>query len=673
MDEMFERLCRIYPDSKFVLIPKYDPEKWADKEYDSSNDNKAALNKWKSKPYDSIAIKGYIEEGYRVGWVVPRGYCVIDIDNKEDPRTQEYLLRLLEKFEVKYSYNFTFHGIHLLFRDEKCSQKSDSKLKCGINFVVDSRANETGYIILPINDPHRSWGEWTDYVEELPYFLRPLMHDKAESFIGLDDGDGRNDALIRWRYRLMACRKLPDNEIEKCIRIINENLFETPIPKDELFKTVLRDLKKKDTPIEAKENPYNNMADSIAEKYDLVFYNSYFYMFKGTYYMPLDDIALEQLIHEEISRNLSHAARKEIIEFLKVKCYITHETVNTCWYKMPCKNGVINLVTGELVKPNTSEINTMCIPWNYNSDPKPSPRIIDFMAQVAGGDVNKIKFLYEIAGYCLLKKNLFEKFFIFRGEGGTGKSTYTNLLLKLLGSKNCSHVSLCDFDKEYYIASLNDKLLNVDDDVVDGKPLMFTGRFKSIVSGEVISARQIYRDIIHFEPYATLVFSCNRLPQIMDKTSGLYRRIIIAELNNKVENPDPNFISRITEFDMEYFLFNAVEAIKNALEVGRLTIQQSEEELLTQFRRRQSSLHEWMYENNLCLKEILETPCMVLYKQFTMWADDGGYKSKPNMFTFREDICNSYHVRTQIAGAGPNRNKMMFVRDGNYEDSYRPF
>ena len=49
MDEMFDRLNRIYPDSKFVLISKYNPEHWKNQEYDSSLDKKAALNKWKSK------------------------------------------------------------------------------------------------------------------------------------------------------------------------------------------------------------------------------------------------------------------------------------------------------------------------------------------------------------------------------------------------------------------------------------------------------------------------------------------------------------------------------------------------------------------------------------------------------------------------------------------------
>ena len=79
-----------------------------------------------------------------------------------------------------------------------------------------------------------------------------------------------------------------------------------------------------------------------------------------------------------------------------------------------------------------------------------------------------------------------------------------NLLLRLVGGDtNCSHIGLADFDKDYYLASTVGKLVNIDDDVVDGKILENTGRFKSIISGNIISVRQIYREVMDFVPYIT--------------------------------------------------------------------------------------------------------------------------------------------------------------------------
>ena len=672
MDKYLERLNKIYPNSKYVSIPAYNPEQWKDRPYDSSFDTKAATNRWKSNPlcYDEAQLE--VAKGGRIGWVVPKGMVVVDIDNKDDARSQEYLERLLHKFEVKYSYNYSSKGVHLLFKDSTQNIKTDSRIKCGINISIDTRANDTGYIVLPCNDPHRAWGEWNDFVEEIPYFLIPLMKDNTPSFVGMVNGDGRNDALFKWRTKLEQCNKLKNEHIEKCIRIINENLFDEPMPNQELFKTVLREKEKAKTKDLDKENPYNKIADEIVGKFDIISFYDNFYNFNGTYYKPIETLELEKIIHFDVSKNISKAGRKEIIEFLKVKTQVRLEDFDKDWHKIACRNGILNLVTGELESPNKSDINTICLPWNYNADPEYSPRIDEFMKDLTNGDPLKMQFLYQVAGYCLLKKNLFAKFFIFKGEGGTGKSTYMNLLQMLVGDKNCSHVSLCDFDKDYYLSTMVSKLLNVDDDVVDGKALENTGRFKSIISGDKISVRQIYREVMDFIPYATCLFSCNRLPRIMDNTSGLYRRMVLIELNHKITKPDPLFMNKVTEQDMEYLLFKAVEGIKMAIEEGRFRISTSEEQLLNLFRRRQSPINEWLYENDMRLSDINEKPCLPLYNQYVEWCNQNGYGKLMTNFSFKESICALYDVELDRRKTDKGI-QQLFVKRGLFDPEYKPF
>lgn len=674
MDEMLARLNRIYPNGKYVLIPKYNPEQWIDREYDSAYDNKAAMNKWKSKPLTYSEAQAAVENGMRVGWVIPKGMVVVDIDNKDDDRSQTYIERILKKFEVEYSYNYTSKGIHCLFRDPTETIKSDSRMKCGLNIMVDTRANETGYIVLPCNDPHREWGEWRDYVEEIPYFLKPACKDATESFIGMAEGDGRNNALFKWRTRLETCNKFTPAEIEKCIRIINENLFETPMANNELFKTVLRQ-KDKEIKKTDKDNVYERYATELTERYDIVSYYDVFYKFNGIYYKKMEDIELEQLIHTELNKNISKSGRTEILEFLKIKTQVPMSEFDKDWYKIAVKNGVLNLVTGELQTPSKSDVNTIFIPYDYSENPPYSPRINQFMIDVTNGDPIKMEFLYQIAGYCLLKKNLFEKFFIFQGEGGTGKSTYLNLLHKLVGGDaNCSHVSLSDFDKDYYLVSTLSKLLNIDDDVVDAKVLEGTGRFKSLVSGNIISARQIYREVISFVPYVTCVFSCNRLPRIMDKTSGMYRRLILVELNHKVENPDPLFMNKVTETDMEYFLYKAVKAIQIAIEEGHFRINQSEQMLLNKFKRRQSPLSEWLYELDMRRKDLVGKKCQTLFSEFRAWCENNGYTKLMTMFSFKEDLCALYDIEIDMGIDENGKLKgQTFSKHGEYDGEFKPF
>ena len=675
MDENLARLNRIYPNSGYVRIAPYKPEQWEDRSYDSSFDNKAALNRWKSNQLSYEEAQQCVARGERVGWIVPKGFVIVDIDNKDDERAQYYLEKLLTKFEVNYSYNYTSKGMHILFQDPNQELKSDSRHKCGLNIVVDTRANGTGYIVLPCNDPHREWGEWNDYVEDIPYFLLPLLKDTTPSFIGLTEGDGRNNALFKWRTQLERTGRLSAEQVEKCIRIINENLFETAIPNNELFKTVLRqkDEKSKVKDVE-KENPYNKIADEIIGRYDIVSRADYFYKFNGVYYKPINDIELEKIIHFEVNKNISRAGRSEIIDFLKIKTQMPVEAFDKEWHKIACQNGILNLVTGELEQPNKTDINTIYIPYEYDNDPPYSPRIDQFMKELTNGDPIKMQFLYQVAGYCLLKKNIFEKFFITKGEGGTGKSTYTNLLNKLVGGDiNCSHIGLADFDKDYYLAATVGKLLNIDDDVVDGRVLENTGRFKSVISGNMISVRQIYREVIDVIPFVTCIFSCNKLPRIMDKTSGLYRRMVLIELNHKVKTPDPLFMNKVTDNDMQYFLFKAVEGIRLAIEEGRFRINQSEQQLLDLFKRRQSPLNEWLYENEMTAGDLHFKKCVILYKQFIEWCANNGYTKTMTNFTFKEDICALYDMELDMHREDGKAPSQVFYKRGNFDKDYKPF
>ena len=166
MDEMLARLNRIYPNSHFVKIQKYNPDQWVTREYDSKFDVKGPMNKWKSNPLSYEEAQEAVEEGFRVGWVVPKNMCVVDIDNTDNPESQNKLINLLTKWEVKYSYNYSFRGMHLVFEDSSGDISSDSHSKCALNIDIDTRANGTGYIVLPCNDPHRKWGQWNDVVEE---------------------------------------------------------------------------------------------------------------------------------------------------------------------------------------------------------------------------------------------------------------------------------------------------------------------------------------------------------------------------------------------------------------------------------------------------------------------------------------------------------------------------
>ncbi len=677
---MLLKLNELFPNCGYVQIRPYDKELWEGKEYDSRMENKAPMTQWRTSPLTFEQAKKYAEKGYRIGWIIPEGYVCVDVDNEDDPESANKVEEILQSRFIPYSYNKTSRGIHFIFRDDKLSVPSDAVTKCALGITVDHRANKKGYIILPTNDPHREWGEWVDEPADIPSFLKPIMiaKNQIKTFIGMDAGDGRNDALFKWRTKLLQSNRLSDEEIKEALCLINEYLFARPMPEAEMIASVTKARKKDEEHREKgekvrlnvleKENIYNTVANKIVREFDMMCIGyKQFYKFDKTHYKPLREIDVERLIHYEISENIPAEGRKEIMRYLAVKTLVEPEEVDRYWNKIAVANGVLDVVTGELSEPNREEKNTIAIPWNYNGDAPHSPKIDEFMTHISAykdGTPNlmKMQFLYQIAGYCLLKKNYFGKFFIFQGDGGTGKSTFQDLIVKMLGENNRARVGIDKMDADYYLATLLSKLINIDDDAVDGKILENTGRFKSLVTGNEITVRQIFKEPITFTPFATCMFSCNKLPRIMDKTSGLYRRMVIIELNNKISTPDPLFLMKLTPRDMEYFLYKAVYWVGVALREGKFRISQSEQELLRKFKCRQSSLNEWIFEDNVTLNDIYGKGVLGLYSMYIEWAQTNGYSKLPSVLTFKEDICTLYSVEVDFTGEEHRASQQIFTR-----------
>ena len=680
MDEMLARVNKLYPNCGYVQIRPYDPELWENKEYDSRLESKAPMTQWRTSPLTFEQAVKYAERGYRIGWIVPEGYCVVDVDNEDHPESSAYVERILNELGIPYAYNRSSRGVHFLFRDDKLCIPSDAVTKCALGITVDHRANHKGYIILPTNDPHRSWGDWPDEIADIPAFLKPIMiaKNQIESFIGMNEGDGRNDALFKWRTKLLQSNKLSDTEIREALTLINQHLFSIPMSDAEMEASVMK-ARKTDTEQREKgekvklnrlekENIHNVIANKIVREFDLMCVGyKQFYKFDKTHYKPMREIDVERMIHYEISQNLSAEDRKEIMRFLAVKTLVEPDEIDRIWNKIAVGNGVLDVVSGELSEPDREEKNTIAIPWNYNPDPPHSPKIDEFMTHISAnrdGSVNiaKMQFLYQIAGYCLLKKNYFGKFFIYQGEGQTGKSTFQDLIVKMLGENNRARVGIDKMDADYYLATLLSKLINIDDDAVDGKVLENTGRFKSLVTGNEITVRQIFKEPVTFTPFATCMFSCNKLPRILDKTSGLYRRMVIIELNNKIEKPDPLFLMKLTARDMEYFLYKAVYWVGIALQEGGFRISQSEQELLRKFKCRQSSLNEWIFEDHMTLKDVYGKGVLGLYTFYVEWAQKNGYSKIPSVLTFKEDICTLYNVEIDFTGEERRASQQVFTR-----------
>ena len=653
----FNKFCELFPTAKFVKLAPFKEEELTD-EAIRKDGKKPIDNRGLNSPLNVGEAKNAVADGYRLGWIVPNKYIVIDIDNHDNPKSALTLEKILYTKGVKFWSNESKQGTHFIFRNDSEVMKNKGTFAgqlTPLGIRADGRGSSKGYIILPVNDEHfRHWKDWSsEYIDDLPFFCRPLRPAKNDDpiFIDMPQGGGSN-ALIKIRGIACATNMITKDESVECLRIINELIWTNPMPEKMFQDTVAREVDYEnivtaDGTGPEKANKWRILAQELIKTYNLIALGDTIHIYEHGHYRPFSAHELQTFILEKGTMDATASQRKETIEFITALAQKDYSQINKDYAIISVKNGMLDLNSAVLTPHSPDNYNTIYLDWSYREDVEYSAIIDDFMKMISNGDVRKMQFLYEVAGYCLLKKSIFEKFFIFKGSGGTGKSTFCNLIMRMVGKRYVSTVKLNQFDQDYYLATMIDKLVNIDFDASDKKTLEDSGRFKSITCSEPVSVRQIYAAVVEMVSCATVIINANHMPKIADKSEGLYRRMILVEIDKKIQHPDPKFLEKITDSDMEYFFYKAVQGIHNALQRGSFTINTSEQSLKNKFQISQSNIKKWLQSYQYNIKDLLNKGTTTLFQDFkTYCLETNANASQKN--TFIDDLLTETDLRLEF-------------------------
>jgi P4 family phage/plasmid primase-like protien len=184
---------------------------------------------------------------------------------------------------------------------------------------------------------------------------------------------------------------------------------------------------------------------------------------------------------------------------------------------------------GEPVQiPHTPDyFTTIKLPYDF----VPSASYLDwegFLLDVTEGDVERTILLQQWAGYLLTPSLREQKFLLVAGEASTGKSTFFEIIERMLGRENVTHVPLASFGQRFSLASTLGKLANMSSESSADISTFGENVLKTYSAGDSMSFERKYLDPIETLPTAKLMFSCNELPKITDKTQGVWRRLIFC-------------------------------------------------------------------------------------------------------------------------------------------------
>lgn len=207
-------------------------------------------------------------------------------------------------------------------------------------------------------------------------------------------------------------------------------------------------------------------------------------------------------------------------------------------YLLNTPGGAVDLKTGE-IRPNKPQDYctkvTAVAPSSEGAD-----LFSQFMHLLTDGDQETIDYLQGVAGMCAVGTVKQEKLIIAYGEGGTGKSTFFNLLFRLFGDYagmlSAETLTMGQRDnKKPELAELRGKRIVIAAELEEGQR-MNTAMVKKLCSTDPIHAAKKFKDEFEFLPSHTMILYTNHLPKVGTNDSGTWRRLAVVPFRHKFVN-----------------------------------------------------------------------------------------------------------------------------------------
>lgn len=228
-------------------------------------------------------------------------------------------------------------------------------------------------------------------------------------------------------------------------------------------------------------------------------------------------------------------------------------------YLLNCRNGVVNLRTGELLPHDHMLLITKLCHVDYELHAQ-CPRFLQFLEWAMGGEKNPdaeppesatrlVAFLQRAFGYCLTSDVSEKAAFVFFGpKGNNGKTTLLTVFRKLLAEYSAqisidtlmmTHTQ--DAASRADLADLRGARL-VTTSEVEKEHRLSEGKLKYITAGMGdIKACRKYENPIEFPATHKLIMDCNHRPVVRGTDDAVWRRLKPIPFEITIAEDDPAF------------------------------------------------------------------------------------------------------------------------------------
>ena len=303
---------------------------------------------------------------------------------------------------------------------------------------------------------------------------------------------------------------------------------------------------------------------------------------------------------------------------------------------------------------------SVCLPYAWDGNAA-CPQFLGFLQEIFEGDVERVKLLQEWFGLCLVGDTGFQKFLILLGEGANGKTVVLTVLTKVLGEPNVSHVPLELFGLRFQLASTLGKLANIVSEIGDCNRVD-EAILKSFVAGEPVHVDRKHRDAIQVPVTARLILATNNLPAFADRSSGLWRRLVILPMRVVIpaDRQDRELTGRLLG-ELPGIFNWAVEGWQRLLAKGQFTEPKVCRDVLEEHRITTNPTRAFLTDE-MRFWPGARTPCRDAYRQYQLWCTERGFKPLDDR-QFGKEVMRAYPqvVRERARGGRQDSRPWSYV------------
>lgn len=489
-----------------------------------------------------------------------------------------------------------------------------------------------------IADADETVMKFLEYVRPEKKKMQPFKA-RSGGKVKTKEGEGRNDELYRYGCSLQSSSR-PDEEIEGLMYAYNKSHFDPPLDDAEFNKCVLNVLNNipKGYSAEVKEQrsrgrgrprkfEHNKVARKLIDEYGACLLDGETPAIRdgGRYRVGWD--AFDSVIID-MHDDCTMTNRKEVKAYIQAKAETKRQSSP---YLIAFKNGVLDVRMLEFRDWQPDDIIPNVIPHNWN--PKARSETLDnVLYKMACGDIATYMNLSEFIGVCMVRSAKMCPFFpVLIGVGSNGKSTYIELLKDVVGVENISGLQPKDITARFLSSHIVGKTANLGDDIASG---YLDDRdcavIKSVATGDLMFTDVKGGKGFHFQPYCTMVFSCNQFPRLADTTPGFMRRLFPIEFNAVFsaddEDYDPMIGEKLREENvLEYACVIGVEGLRRVIEQNRPTPNEMSESMKGEIAREGNTGLQWFNDDQITAEHLIGMTKEEAHKEYLAWCERNGY------------------------------------------------